>query len=214
MNGAKAADNAAVGFAGLVDLATTLPPEPRFEPAAAPPSADGRADEPVSLSRTVENPTFWTAQRRWAAFLGVAMAVSVAVASWPKDETAYRAPVPSSSYAPAPAQPSYAPSSVPPASTSDQFAESKPAGGAGQILSRSEIRYCLSERVRMEAMGDYVDGTKQSHIDRFNALVGDYNARCSNYRYRRSEFDGVKASVDASTERLKAQAAATVRQWP
>lgn len=212
MNGAKA-DTAAVGFAGLVDLATTLPPEPKFEPAPSL-APEGRADEPISMSRTVENPKFWTGQRRWYAFLGGAMTFIVAVANWPKDETAYRAPAPSSTYAPSPAQPSYNPTYTPPASTSDQFAESEPAGGAGQILSRSEIRYCLSERVRMDAMGDYVDETKQSHIDRFNALVGDYNARCSNYRYRRSEFDGVKASVDASTQRLKAQAAATVRQWP
>ena len=213
MNGADASRETAMGFAGLAALATTLPPEPRFtKEAPKKPANDGAARAAASDARTVANPTFWTAGRRWAA-AGAGVAVVVGLAYWPRDGATQRAPASSAVYAPttayAPTQPSYRP----PAVTQDQFVETKPAAGGGQVLSRNEIRYCLSEKVRMEAMSDYVDATRRLHIERFNALVGDYNARCSNYRYRQSDMNSASASVDAAGDRLRAQAATTVGQW-
>jgi hypothetical protein len=200
-----------MGFAGLGALATELPPEPRFDPTPTEPAPDAGAARPAEPeSRRVASPTFWTGERLWAATVGIGLIGLVAVANWPKDTSFTGAASPPAANVPTqaanPAQPAYV--------LPDRSAESKPVGASGQILSLNEIRYCLSERVRVEAMSDYIDSTRQSHIDRYNALVGDYNARCSNYRYRQVDMDTVRASVDRSGDLLKAQAAATVRQWP
>lgn len=217
MSGVDASGQTATGFVGLTALATALPPEPAFmkEPPKRP---SGEAPRAAAGSRRVENPTFWTAGRRWAA-VGAGVLAVVGLANLPKDGGSHRVPSPSTSYAPSastvpersyvPAQPNY----VAPAVTQDTTSETKPSVGTGQVLSRSEIRYCLSEKVRMDAMEAYVDTTKRVHIERFNALVGDYNARCSSFRYRQSDMTSASTSVDASSPRLRAQAATTVSQW-
>ena len=218
MSGVDASGQPATGFAGLTALATALPPEPAFtkEPPKRP--AGDAAPKAALDARRVENPTFWTAGRRWAA-VGAGVLAVVGFANLPKDGGSHRTPSSSTTYAPsasyepersiAPAQPSF----VAPAAREEQHVEVKPSVGTGQILSRNEIRYCLSEKVRMEAMGDYIDATKRVHIERFNALVGDYNARCSNYRYRQSDMTSASTAVDASGSRLRAQAADMVGQW-
>lgn len=207
MTGLDASGPQAIGFAGLSSLATKLPPEPRFDPHPEKPAVEKNGTSPAPLdAQTVPNPRFWTGQRRWYVTLAVGVVAVIGIANWPRDPTPYRAPSSSGTYSPTPAY-------VPPAVPQDPYAESKPTIGTGQTLSRNEIRYCLSERVRVEAVGNYVDTTKQSHIDRYNTMVDDYNGRCSNYRYRQSDMSAVKAAVDLSGDRLKAQAAATVRQW-
>lgn len=213
MSGANASGPPAMGFAGLSSLATHLPLEPVFDTPPKKPAPDELAGaRSTSEARTVANPSFWTAGRRWAAVAAGLIAV-IGLANWPRDTTPYRASSSSTTYSASPAyvptQPSYAPPAVP----QDPYAESKPAIGTGQTLSRNEIRYCLSERIRVEAISDYVDTTKQSQIERYNAVVADYNGRCSNFRYRQTDMNSAKATVDTSGDRLKAQAAATVRQW-
>lgn len=213
MSGANAPGHPAIGFAGLSSLATQLPPEPVFDTSPSkPPLDEPEGARTTSEARTVANPSFWTAGRRWAAVSAGLIAV-IGLANWPRDTTPYRAPSSSSTYSPTPAYAPTQPAYAPPAAPQDPYAESKPGIGAGQTLSRNEIRYCLSERVRVEATSDYLDTTRQSHIDRYNAMVGDYNERCSNFRYRQSDMNSAKATVDTSGDRLKAQAAAAVRQW-
>ncbi|MBS7349652.1 MAG: hypothetical protein KIG95_05755 [Comamonas sp.] len=62
--------------------------------------------------------------------------------------------------------------------------ESKPPVGENQVLSMAQIRYCLAEDIRMDgaklAINNYID----SDVDRFNAMVADYNSRCSSFRYQ------------------------------
>lgn len=218
MSGVDATGQPATGFAGLTALATALPPEPAFTkmPAKRPANDAGRTAAPES--RRVEHPIFWTSGRRWAA-AGVGVLAVVGLANLPKGGPSYNSATSSRTYSPpasyepersyAPAQPSY----VAPAATRDQAVEVRPSAGSGQVLSRNEIRYCLSEKARMQAIGDFIDSTKRLHIERFNALVGDYNARCSDYRYRQSDMTSASTAVAAMGSELRAQAATMVSQW-
>lgn len=72
--------------------------------------------------------------------------------------------------------------------------ESRPAaGGPQRILGPSEIRYCLAEDIRIEAMRPLARSPDE--IDTFNGFISDFNARCGEYRYRGS-LDALRRQVN------------------
>ena len=71
------------------------------------------------------------------------------------------------------------------------------------VLNPGQIRYCLSEDVRLEAAKEIV--TDDADIDRFNALVDDYNSRCTRYRYRRDGYEAMQRLVATRKTALKAE---------
>jgi hypothetical protein len=63
--------------------------------------------------------------------------------------------------------------------------------------------------VRLEAARDVTSSDPE--IDRFNAMIDDYNARCSSYRYRAGVLESVQREIQARTSALRAEGIARFR---
>lgn len=111
-------------------------------------------------------------------------------------------PPPSALPAPAPAPVVSAPA-VPPSKGVE-----KPPVGTDRLLNSAQIRYCLTEKIRVKAIESVVSADRESEIDNFNALVGDYNSRCGQFRYRQDDLDRVQSEIQPKSAEL-AQAAKT-----
>lgn len=85
--------------------------------------------------------------------------------------------------------------------------EERPPVGTGYVLSMPQIRYCVAEEIRLDAAKSVINQSTDSDIEKFNALVADYNSRCSNFRYRRGYLESAKSDV----ERYRAEIAAEGR---
>ena len=86
--------------------------------------------------------------------------------------------------------------------------ESKPPVGQNLVLSREQIRYCLAEDIRLDATKSAVNNYVDADVDRFNAMVADYNSRCSSFRYHtnnRGRNDLNSAQRDIEPYRIQLQ---------
>lgn len=83
--------------------------------------------------------------------------------------------------------------------------EKVPSIGSGVALNEPEIRYCLSEKIRMSGWRSAINEYSETSIDAFNNAVNDYNARCSNFRYRRGTLESIRAEVEANREALASE---------
>ncbi|QXR35337.1 peptidoglycan-binding protein [Alcaligenes aquatilis] len=81
-----------------------------------------------------------------------------------------------------------APQAYPSPSTSQQApsrpTEAKPPVGQNLVLSREQIRYCLAEDIRMDGAKSAINNYIDADVARFNAMVADYNSRCSSFQYQ------------------------------
>ncbi|WP_336146861.1 peptidoglycan-binding domain-containing protein, partial [Alteromonas macleodii] len=102
-------------------------------------------------------------------------------------------PLPKSSSQPVPDS---RPTSVP-----TQLSYTKPSVGTNNILNVSEIRWCIREGIRIDAMRNVF--SSNSGIDKFNSLVNDYNSRCGSYRYRSGSQ--TRAERDVAPHKLEIQ---------
>jgi hypothetical protein len=75
--------------------------------------------------------------------------------------------------------------------------ETVPFAGTGNTLNDSEIRYCVSQDIRIDGARSAVNNYLGWQVDTFNRLVSDYNSRCSNFRYRRGSLERIRAEVEA-----------------
>ncbi len=76
--------------------------------------------------------------------------------------------------------------------------------GTNNILNVEQIRYCVAERIRLDASESAVDRYSSNDVDRFNAMVNDFNSRCGQYRYRRGAVERAKSDVDPHRSQLEA----------
>ena len=98
---------------------------------------------------------------------------------------------------------------VPPASDAPMvLREEIPQVGTDNVLTANQIRYCLSQEIRLSAANAVVDARSQSDINRFNLLIADYNSRCSQYRYPVDTFERVRAEVEGRRMALEAEGTA------
>jgi hypothetical protein len=74
--------------------------------------------------------------------------------------------------------------------------EETPPVGSGNVLTTPQIRYCTAQSIRLDAAKDALNQYDDSHIDRFNSLVADYNSRCSNFRYRKGALESARSEVE------------------
>jgi hypothetical protein len=113
--------------------------------------------------------------------LGIAAVIGVL---WLIGQSNKNTTSPAPAYSP-PAQstaPSYSPPVQPQVPSRPQ--ESKPPVGQDLAFSTAQIRYCLAEDIRMDGAKSAVNNYIDSDVDRFNAMVADYNSRCGSFRYR------------------------------
>ncbi|MEL4273927.1 peptidoglycan-binding domain-containing protein [Shewanella xiamenensis] len=124
-------------------------------------------------------------------------------------KTSYTPPSSSQSY-------SYPQSTPAPAVQSPSTTQSaglqytKPSVGTNNVLSVPEIRWCIREGIRIEAMRDVID--TNAGIDEFNRIVNDYNSRCGNYRYRQGSQSQAERDVEAYQSQIVSEAIREARQ--
>ncbi|WP_200873806.1 peptidoglycan-binding domain-containing protein [Bordetella bronchiseptica] len=194
------------GFAGLSSLVsevdtTSMLPAPKKEPEAAAQSA-GHAASQASQPRPPRSQQRQTYQEpaqpssggssggKWV--LGIVAVIGVVWLIGLPNKTTTTSPAPA--YSP-PAQ-STAPNYVPPApapapapappqpQAPSRPTESKPPVGRDLVFSSEQIRYCLAEDIRIDAAKSALNNYIDADVGRFNAMVADYNSRCSSFQYQ------------------------------
>ena len=83
-----------------------------------------------------------------------------------------------------------------PAPVPSRPTEETPPVGSGSVLTAPQIRYCTAENIRLDAAKEVINQFNDSDIDRFNAIVADYNSRCSNFRYRKGALETARNEVE------------------
>lgn len=89
--------------------------------------------------------------------------------------------------------------------------EEKPPVGQSLTFSASQIRYCLAEEIRMAGAKSGVNNYSDSDVDRFNAMVADYNNRCSSFRYRRGTLESARQEIEPYRSQLQAEGRSRLR---
>ncbi|WP_204275105.1 peptidoglycan-binding domain-containing protein, partial [Stenotrophomonas maltophilia] len=210
------------GFAGLSslvsDVDTTPPPAAKKEPAAAAPSATHPAPQPAqpqpqpqpqpSQRQTYQEPpqpSSGSSGGKWvlgiAAVIGVFWLIGQADKPTTSSAPSYSPPTQS-------AAPSYTPPPQPQAPS--QPVETKPPVGQDLVLSREQIRYCLAEDIRLDATKSAVNNYVDADVDRFNAMVADYNSRCSSFRYHtnnrgRNDLNSAQRDIEPYRSQLQSE---------
>lgn len=76
------------------------------------------------------------------------------------------------------------------------YKEDVPPVGTGLVLTTPQVRYCVFENIRMDALSQVVNPYNHPQVDLYNTLINDYNSRCSNYRYRSGVLESVKKEAE------------------
>ncbi|GMO43208.1 peptidoglycan-binding protein [Bradyrhizobium ottawaense] len=89
--------------------------------------------------------------------------------------------------------------------------EVKPPIGSGNLLTRSNIRYCRYQKARLKS----IEGDLRSsyETDEFNKLADDYNARCSNFRYQENDLRVVEEEVKGKATLLVQEGRRITSAW-
>lgn len=143
---------------------------------------------------------------KWLIYAGIAAVIGFIVITdnmdSPASRTSYR---PTTAYQPSTTRPSS------PSPSPASFAESRPPVGQGLVLNRSQVRYCVFQGARLEAMRSMT--TTNYQINRFNGLIDDYNARCSNFRYTSGVLSSVRREASSKSAEFAADARRIVASW-
>jgi hypothetical protein len=90
-------------------------------------------------------------------------------------------------------------------------AEERPPAGAGGVeFSRANIRYCTFQQIRLEALGPVTEG---ADLVVFNALVEDWNKRCTRYSYRPADKEAVDSEAAGRRALLEVEGRAFMNGW-
>jgi hypothetical protein len=73
------------------------------------------------------------------------------------------------------------------------FAIEMPRAGRDRLLSVAEIRWCLREDVRIEVLQQRL---VYHEPQRFNGMVGEYNRRCTRFRYHDDALERARRDID------------------
>ena len=100
-----------------------------------------------------------------------------------------------------------------PASTDNDVSSDEtppPLYSAGATFDRSQVRYCMMQKARLEAANNAVSDPTEYQVRRFNSAVDDYNSRCSNFRYRDYDMTAAERDVAQNAARLRSEGEALV----
>lgn len=205
--------NEGKGFAGLSSLVSDVdttppPPAPKTESAGSTKSTERSNSEAAQPQQPTQRqayqeppqPSSGSSGGKW--ILGIAAVVGLL---WLIGQPNKNTPSPAPAYSP-PAQsaaPSYSPPAQPQAPSVPQ--ESKPPVGQDLVFSTAQIRYCLAEDIRMEGAKAALNNYSDSDVDRFNAMVADYNSRCGSFRYRSGALESARRDVEPYRSQLQAE---------
>ncbi len=95
----------------------------------------------------------------------------------------------------------------------NSIVEQLPPVGSGNILSKNEIRYCLSEKIRITKVQSIINYYSESEVQNMNNMVNDYNNRCAHFRYKRGLLESVRSEVNSNSYSLEMSANNTVNSW-
>ena len=84
----------------------------------------------------------------------------------------------------------------------DVVPEEKPPLGYEQDLSVGQLKYCLAENIRLLAAEPAASNSAEA-MDRYNALVSDFNGRCAEARYLDSTMSEARPDVEAHRAELE-----------
>ncbi len=209
------------GFAGLSSLVSdvdaTVSDAGRH--AEAPPHAAGReatrtaasptsspSPEPSPAYQPPPQPSGGGSTGKWIA--GIAVVVGLI---WLVSLSDKRTPSTSPTYTPAAesqSAPSTTPAWQPPSPAvqqSNRPTEEQPPVGNGLSLSMPQLRYCTAENIRLDAAKAVINSYSDTDIDRFKALVADYNSRCGQFRYRRGSLESARSEVEQHRSEIEAE---------
>jgi hypothetical protein len=79
-----------------------------------------------------------------------------------------------------------------------------PPVGSGNPLSSAQIKYCLAEQIRVDGARSVLNQRSENAVNRFNAMIDDYNSRCSNFRYRGGDYQRAQSEVEPDRGTLSA----------
>lgn len=214
------------GFAGLDDLVSDVevkPPPPKvpFRPSTqatqpapySPPFSSTpipQRAEPVEPRQLPPKPSGLSAGWIWAICIG-GVIVLANVFGGKGNSNTYTPPAPG--YEP-PASTSTPPAPVYRLPPPVQSFESQPMPGTDNVLEESEIRYCLSQKIRIQGWEPNVNTSSQSSVDAFNWAIADFNSRCGSYRYRTQVMDRVRSEVNARSTDLRFEGVNLATQNP
>lgn len=206
------------GFAGLSsmvsdvdDVVSSKPKQPQKPHSEPPPKQTaGGSQQPKQTSTKPTSQTYQAPAQpsggssagKW--FVGIAVVIGLI---WLANQSDNNRPS-KSGYSPGSSSTSTAPTSQPviaqPQAPS-RPSESKPSVGRNNVLSTAQIRYCLAEKIRLDAAEVVLNNYSDSDVDRFNGYVNDYNSRCGEFRYRQGALESARRDVDPYRSQLQAE---------
>lgn len=209
------------GFAALEELAPdvspsrtgTTRPSQKPAPVAQPDSSGGRAaPDPRREGPYQGGGSNNGGSKGWRIPVGVLLGIGAIVGFYQLNQTfAPSSQVPRSSFQSAPDsswRPAPTPYTPPPPIAPSPPVESVPPVGSGLQLNRDQIRWCLSESIRLDAARGALNAYIGIDVERFNAMISFYNGRCANFQYRQSVMQSVTAEVEANRWTLQRDGAA------
>lgn len=141
---------------------------------------------------------------KWGIYASIAALIGFFVISDEMDR-------PSSRSADQPSAPRVATPTPTPAPATSAAVEIRPPVGQGLTLNRSQIRYCVFQGQRLDIIRTLA--TIDYQIDRFNALIGDFNSRCSSFRYRSGDLSAAEREARENVADLRADARRIISSW-
>ena len=83
--------------------------------------------------------------------------------------------------------------------------EQKPPPGMDNVLNAAQIRYCLSENIRLEGAESVLNSYIAAEVDRYNLMIEDFNSRCAKFRYKQSTMESIQLHVNSNRSSLLAE---------
>lgn len=205
MSGSENQNETPKGFAGLGSLVSKIDagqaereksPAKSSEPVAA---SGGAGSEPAAQSRPHPHPLRQTSEpvpppNSSAAKKWLLAAVCLGGVVWwlsenPGSSGTQTRPSGSSTTAAIPTRP----------------AEVRPPIGENNVLSMTQLHYCLAEDIRLDGARSSLNNYSGADVDRFNVMISDYNSRCGSFRYRSGDLERARRAVEAFRSTILAE---------
>lgn len=200
------------GFAGLSSLVSDVDATPPPAPKKTSTSSTGTAPQPAPQQpyKPPQQPGSGSSVGKW--MLGIAIGIGML---WLVGQSNKNTSPPTPAYSPTAqsASPGYSAPNAQPQAPSRPV-ESKPPVGQGLTLPSEQIAYCVAEDIRLDGAKSAVNSYSNSDVDRFNAMVADYNSRCGSFRYRKGALENARRDIEAIRGLLQADGRSRFQRNP